>query len=141
MNRARAIAAVAIIVLASPVPACNRNEPITQDEACELLIERELRQEFGMWAARFHYRVVCAPSDGDREIVVTITPANGQQDLRHDFALMEKMARAAGTSRSSGTSPRVPQARRVPQVRRSFRASIRSISVPHPIRTRSVAHL
>lgn len=68
-------------------------EPITTDEACELLVTHALRELFDGWATRYQYVVWCNRGD-QKSIHVAITPSN-RQELRQDPALMQRQAEAA----------------------------------------------
>jgi len=73
-----------------------RTEPppafLTADEACELLVSKELHQLFDGWAMRFQFVVWCN-RNGQGDVAVTITPANGQEG-RIDPALMKSQVEA-----------------------------------------------
>lgn len=100
--RLRVLRSAALMVvgagLAALVAGCGgapAESPLSTDEACELLVDHALRSTFGAWKARYHYVVWCNRSNPPNEIVVTITPANGQEDMRQDPELMKKQAEAA----------------------------------------------
>jgi hypothetical protein len=66
--------------------------PLTTDEACELLVAHGLQEEFGAWATRYQFTVWCNRDD-QRDITITITPANNQPSAT-DVPLMDRRARS-----------------------------------------------